>query len=218
MADGKASIPISNNWRVGVDIGGTFTDFVILTPDDKLERIKLLSTPDDYSRAITSGLRDNLSDAARAGVGAFVHGTTVATNAILEETSQKIALITTRGFRDVLELRRARRPHLYELNWEPPAPLVDRELRLEVGGRMDAQGAEVEPLNEADIDACIATLRGAGVAAVSFHRLPVHPWRGLRLPRRHGRHAVDAARSFSARGRGWHAAGEHRGGLRGGGG
>ena len=168
MANRDASTPDSMTWRIGVDIGGTFTDFVILTPDDTLERIKLLSTPDDYSRAITSGLRDNLSDAARAGVSAFVHGTTVATNAILEETSQKIALVTTRGFRDVLELRRARRPHLYELNWEPPAPLVDRELRLEVGGRMDAQGAEVGPLVDADIDACIATLRGAGVAAVAI--------------------------------------------------
>ena len=161
------SAPAARVWRVGVDIGGTFTDFVILTPDARLLRSKLLSTPNDYSRAITSGLLDTLDDAARAGVGAFVHGTTVATNAILEETSQKIALVTTRGFRDVLELRRARRPHLYELNWEPPAPLVERALRLEVGERIDSAGAVVEPLDEADIERCIATLREHDVAAVA---------------------------------------------------
>jgi N-methylhydantoinase A len=154
-------------WRVGVDIGGTFTDFVILTPESRLERIKLLSTPDDYSRAITSGLKDGMSDAARAGVDAFVHGTTVATNAILEETTQKIGLITTRGFRDVLELRRARRPHLYELNWEPPHPLAGRALRLEVSERMDAAGNVIEPLDESGIDRAIETLRNEGVAAVA---------------------------------------------------
>jgi len=162
------SKPAAGHWRVGVDIGGTFTDFVILTPDARLERNKLLSTPDDYSRAITSGLQDSMSDAARAGVEAFVHGTTVATNAILEETAQKIALITTAGFRDVLELRRARRPHLYELNWEPPPPLAGRALRLEVDERIDAAGTVVLPLADADIERAIATLRAAGVSAVAI--------------------------------------------------
>jgi len=155
-------------WRVGADIGGTFTDIIALAEDGALLRVKTPSTVDDYSRGIVEGLRGAMSAAALGATAGVVHGTTVATNAILEEESRSLALITTRGFRDVLELRRSRRPTLYDLRWTPPPVLVDRGLRLEVDERVAIGGETVRPLREEDVAACIEQIRGAGVEAVAI--------------------------------------------------
>jgi N-methylhydantoinase A len=158
---------MSGGWRIGADIGGTFTDIVALSPAGELERIKVLSTVDDYSRGITDALRARLSADALAAVAGVVHGTTVATNAILEQEPRSLALITTRGFRDTLEIRRSRRPTLYDLDWQPPRPLVERRLRLEVEERMTADGSVLVALTEGTVRECIEAIRGEGVEAVA---------------------------------------------------
>ncbi len=152
--------------RVGVDIGGTFTDLVLRTPDGRLIKRKLSSTPDDYARAIVDGITSVAGDAA-ADIDEIVHATTVATNAILERTGAKTALVTTEGFRDVLELRRIRIPLSYDLDWEKPPPLVDRELRFEVTERLDHLGHVLTPLDTAGLDCMAAAMTAAGTEAVA---------------------------------------------------
>jgi N-methylhydantoinase A len=132
--------------RVGVDTGGTFTDLV----GDDGRVVKVPSTPDDPTRALQSALDD-------AGAGApaelLAHGTTVATNALLEGRGGRVALVTTRGFADVIEIARQVRPSLYDPMADRPRPLVERDLRVEVGGRLDAHGRELEALDAASIPA-----------------------------------------------------------------
>ena len=139
--------------RIGIDIGGTFTDLVFLDPGGRVLRAKVLSTPDDYSQGIADGLalamREGLDVPAIAQI---MHGTTVATNALLEGKGARVALITTKGFRDVLEIRRLRMPVLYDIRWRKPAPLVPRRLRYEVDERIDARG---------EVDASARRGRGA---------------------------------------------------------
>lgn len=129
--------------RIGIDVGGTFTDIVIF--DGETWRIdKVPTTPDDQSRAIVDALH-------RLGVPPetpIVHGTTVATNALLERRGARTALITTQGFRDVLAIGRQHRPHLYRLAQHRPPPLVPDEWRLEVPERVGADGRVLEPLDE----------------------------------------------------------------------
>ncbi|MDA1082476.1 MAG: hydantoinase/oxoprolinase family protein [Gemmatimonadetes bacterium] len=167
--------------RVGVDIGGTFTDFVFLRPDGLLDRRKRPSTPADYSRAIVEGIAEYCAKAKLAGssVAEVVHATTVATNAILERKGARTALLTTEGFRDVLELRRIRIPLAYDLGWKKPEPLVERALRLGVRERLDARGAVLAPLDLAAVDAAIEEFQAADVETVAVcflhaYRNPVH--------------------------------------------
>ena len=129
-------------YRLGVDIGGTFTDIVILAPDGTIYSKKILSTPDDYSRAIEDGVVQLLGETGISAdeITEFAHGTTVATNALIERRGVKVALITTRGFRDVLELGRFRSPRLYDFTFRKPDPLVERRLRFEVEERTKRQG------------------------------------------------------------------------------
>src|SRR3990172_5193998 len=103
-------------YRAGVDVGGTFTDVVLMNEAGEVTIKKVLSTPEDYSEGILEG-RD---------IEVVIHGTTIATNAILTHSGAKTGLITTRGFRDVLEFGRIRRPRLYDMEWERPTPLVPR--------------------------------------------------------------------------------------------
>jgi len=163
-----------SSWRIGADIGGTFTDIVVLAPDGALMRIKVLSTVDDYSRGITQALREHLGAGDLAAVTGVVHGTTVATNAILEHRARKLALITTKGFRDTLDLRRSRRPTLYDLDWRPPAPLVERRLRLEVAERVASDGSVLTQLPETDVAQCIETIAGEDVEAIAVCLLNSH--------------------------------------------
>jgi N-methylhydantoinase A len=154
-------------WRIGADIGGTFTDIVALGPGHELRRMKASSTVDDYGRGICDGLAAGLSPAELRAAGEIVHGTTIATNAILEEAPARLALITTEGFRDLLDLRRSRRPTLYDLTWQPPPSLVPRRLRLGVAERIAADGTVITPLDEDSVREAAAVLRSDGVAAVA---------------------------------------------------
>ncbi|WP_448574502.1 hydantoinase/oxoprolinase family protein [Thermomicrobium sp.] len=149
--------------RVGVDTGGTFTDFVVL--DGTGVRLhKEPSTPDDPARAIVRGLE-------RLGVlptvRELLHGSTVATNAILERKGARTALVTTAGFRDVLEIGRQNRPRLYDLRQTKPPPLVPRALRFEVRERLDERGGVLVPLVDDDLHSVVAELRLAGVESVA---------------------------------------------------
>ncbi|MBI4220121.1 MAG: hydantoinase/oxoprolinase family protein, partial [Chloroflexi bacterium] len=169
------------NYRIGVDIGGTFTDLVFAGPDGVFWTKKVSSTPDDYARGILEGTLALLSELKNdpAQVRSIVHGTTVATNAIAEHRGAKTALLTTKGFRDVLELRRLRTPELYSLFYSPPKPLVERRLRLEVDERIGAQGEVVTPLDEATVHAALDRLVEEGVEAIAVcllhsYRNPFH--------------------------------------------
>ncbi len=145
-------------FRVGADIGGTFTDLVLLDASGRCVTRKVSSTPDNYSRAIVEGVLELMAaHGVEAGdMSELVHASTIATNAILEFKGAKTALITTRGFRDVLEMRRLRIPVLYDLQYRKPPPLVPRRLRLEVNERLGARGVVLIPLDEVSIDAAAA--------------------------------------------------------------
>ena len=126
-------------YRLGADIGGTFTDLVIAAPDGGYWTEKLSSTPEDFSIGILEGMERLLAErqVSLGRIDEIVHGTTVATNAVLQQQGARTALITTRGFRDVIELRRMRVPSLYSLLYAPPKPLIERRLRLEVTERVE---------------------------------------------------------------------------------
>jgi N-methylhydantoinase A len=169
-----------NSARIGVDVGGTFTDVILRRADGRATIRKLLSTPPNYDAAVVeavAGLRDG------SHVTGVVHGTTVATNAVLEHRGALTALVTTRGFRDVLELRRLRIPHMYDPMWRKPPPLVPRRLRLEVSERMAADGTVVRPLDEAEAREVAARLREAGVESIAVCLLHsyLHPEHEQRL-------------------------------------
>jgi N-methylhydantoinase A/oxoprolinase/acetone carboxylase beta subunit/N-methylhydantoinase B/oxoprolinase/acetone carboxylase alpha subunit len=157
-------------FRVGIDVGGTFTDIVGLRADGTIISKKILSTPDDYSRGIETGLRALFEEngIAPSDVVELAHGTTVATNAIIERKGARVALLTTKGFRDVLELGRFRSPRLYDLTFRKPPPLVERDLRFEVDERMDGRGASVRPPDLASLAPIARRLAEAGVESVAI--------------------------------------------------
>ena len=128
--------------RLGIDIGGTFTDIVLIGDDGSVLTQKVPSTPGNYAEGIAAGLASLLP----RQISEVVHGTTVATNTILERKGALTGLITTKGFRDVLEIGRLRYPRLYDLTWEKPLPLASRRLRREVEERIGANGEIVQPL------------------------------------------------------------------------
>jgi N-methylhydantoinase A len=171
-------------FRVGVDIGGTFTDIVFLDAEGHVHTKKVSSSVDDYARAIVDGLREVFRETGLAGsdVVEVLHGTTVASNAILELRGARTGLITTAGFRDALEIRRLRMPHLYEIAWDKPVPLVQRYLRQEVRERIDARGEIQIALDPAEVDAALDLLLGEGIEALAVCLLnsyanPVHEQR-----------------------------------------
>jgi N-methylhydantoinase A len=156
-------------YRFSADIGGTFSDVVLVGPDGGYWTRKVPSTPDDFSLGVLSAMGEML---AQAGVVAgkveeVVHGTTVATNAVLEGTGAKTALITTKGFRDVLELRRLRVPFLYNLMYTPPPPIVPRRLRLEVEERIGVDGEVIIQLDLRSVKNAVEFLRSQQVEAVA---------------------------------------------------
>ncbi len=155
--------------RIGVDIGGTFTDIVGLCSDGTVAVEKLLSSVDDYSRSISQGIDALLKRLGLkpGAVSEIVHATTVATNAILEARGARTALITTLGFRDVLDMRRQRRPDMYSLDWTKPTPIVERYLRYEVDERVDGAGKVVRPLDMAGVDAVIDRLKAENVESIA---------------------------------------------------
>src|SRR5437660_812017 len=157
-------------FRAGVDIGGTFTDIVLLGDRGERYTKKVSSTVDDYARAITEGLSQLLAeiDGEARGIAELLHGTTVASNAVLEHKGAKTGLITTKGFRDVLEIRNLRMPRLYDMSWTKPPPLVERRLRTEVDERVNAQGGVDRALDEASVERAVRFLVAEGVEAIAI--------------------------------------------------
>jgi len=169
-------------YRIGFDIGGTFTDFILLDAERRDIRLhKCLTTPADPSIAALEGLGQIVADAGLtlADIGEIVHGTTLVTNALIERRGAKLGLITTKGFRDILEMGTEQRYDIYDLFLQYPEPLVPRSRRLEVAERMDRDGNVVVPL---DVEAVVATARalaaeGCEAIAVGFlhsYRNPAH--------------------------------------------
>jgi N-methylhydantoinase A len=161
---------------VGVDVGGTFTDLILVGPDGKVRIAKVPTTPDNQALGVLQALA--AADADLTGITTINHGTTTTTNALLERKIARTGLITTRGFRDVLELGRRTRPHAYGLlgRFEP---LIPRERRLEVPERITADGAILTPLDEEALRAAIARLLAMGCESLVIHflhsyRNPVH--------------------------------------------
>jgi N-methylhydantoinase A len=156
--------------RVAVDIGGTFTDIVLMSGDGILHESKVSTTTADPSIAVIEGVHALLRELAIApsAVAEVLHGTTVASNTILQRSGAATGLITTRGFRDVLEIGRIRMPEMFDLTWSKPKPLVPRRHRLEVRERIAADGTTVEPLDEQGVLDAARELAAAGIASVAI--------------------------------------------------
>jgi N-methylhydantoinase A len=170
--------------RIGVDVGGTFTDVVAIAADGTETLAKAASTPADQSEGVIAGLQA-LADALGTTLAALlgrteriVHGTTVATNALLERKGARVALLTTEGHRDVIEMREGLKPERYDMRMPAPEPLVPRRLRLPVRERLRADGAVEAPLDAASLNQAIGTLRAEGVDSVAIAFL--HSWRDPR--------------------------------------
>jgi N-methylhydantoinase A len=163
-------MPSATGYRLGVDIGGTFTDVVLLAEDGTLRTRKVLSTPDDYARGVIDGILEALTGARIDAdeVTSVVHATTVASNTVLEGRGARTALVTTEGFRDVLEMRRLRIPVIYDLQYEKPPPLVPRRRRYEIRERMGPRGETWRPLDPESVSAVAQALRDDQVEAIAI--------------------------------------------------
>ncbi len=169
-------------YRIGFDVGGTFTDFTLTeTAGGAVRHVKVPSTPDDPARAIGDGLGRLLAahGAVAEDVAFLGHGTTVATNMVIERRGAVTGLLTTAGFRDVLEIGRQTRPHLYDYSHRRPEPLVPRRRRLQLDERVAAGGEILRPLDEAEARAAIEALRDQGIEALAIallhsYRRPDH--------------------------------------------
>jgi N-methylhydantoinase A len=182
-------------YRIGIDVGGTFTDLVALDAAGRVTLAKAPSTPTDPSLGVMDGL-ERLAEALGVRLGALlehtervVHGTTVATNALLERKGARVGLLTTEGHRDILEMREGLKDDRYDLRQPPPEPLVPRHRRLGVRERIRADGRIAMPLDEASLAAAIAELARAEVDAVAVCYL--HAWRDDR----HERQTAEALRT-----------------------
>src|SRR5215210_681871 len=156
-------------YRVGVDIGGTFTDIVLLGSDGAIHTKKVSSSVENYAQAIVEGLAEVCRESGITGaaIEEIRHGTTVASNAILEHKGARTGLITTKGFRDVLEIRTLRMPRLYDLTWIKPTPLVERYLRKVVDERIDYKGNVERALDPADAERVVGELLAENVEAIA---------------------------------------------------
>ncbi len=162
------------NYKIGIDVGGTFTDFLLTRSDGRSRTYKVLSTPKDPSIATIQGITEMAQDEDLSlgdfltQVEVIVHGTTVTTNAVLTYRGAKTGLLTTRGVRDALEMRRGIREEQYNNRYTIVKPLVPRYLRLPIAGRLDYAGREITPLSEDDIRAGIDVFTGDGLEAVAI--------------------------------------------------
>ncbi|MBS0521218.1 MAG: hydantoinase/oxoprolinase family protein, partial [Proteobacteria bacterium] len=170
--------------KVAIDIGGTFTDIALATAAGVIHQSKISSTPDDPSRAVVEGVAQLLAELGidASAVTEVLHGTTVGSNTILQRSGARTGLITTRGFRDVLEIGRIRMPDMFDLTWDKPKPLVRRRHRLEVTERIAADGSVVTDLVEEDVIAAAKALVADGIEAVAIsyinsYRNPAHEQR-----------------------------------------
>ena len=161
---------MTGGYRFGFDIGGTFTDFVLMNSSTgEISSYKTLTTPADPSRAVMEGWEELLQNAGIDGssVERAIHGTTLITNALIERKGANTALITTKGFRDILEMAKEMRYDIYDLLLVLPEPLVARPLRLEVDERINARGEVLTPLQTSELEVIANTLKDEGVEAVA---------------------------------------------------
>lgn len=178
--------------RIGVDIGGTFTDLVLSDGQGRTWFGKRASTPAQPEQAVLTGIVDILH---RAGLepgdlAEVLHGTTVGSNTLLQQSGACTGLITTKGFRDILEIGRVRTPDMFDLQWDKPAPLVPRRLRREVSERIAADGSVVLPLDEDELRAVGSELAAAGAESIAIcfinsYRNPAHERRADAVLRQH---------------------------------
>ncbi len=175
-------------YRVGVDIGGTFTDLLLVGKEGTAVIGKTLTTPADPSLAVEAALRQaRIPDMAATGErGTLVHGTTLVTNALIERKGAPTALLTTAGFRDALEIGREHRYELYDLNLELPKPLVPRHLRFDIPERIAADGSILQPLDENFVRRLVTELRDKGIRAIGVcylnsFRNPLHERRTAQI-------------------------------------
>jgi len=173
--------------RIGIDTGGTFTDFVLVEAG-RIRTWKEPSTPQDPSLAILAGLRHLAGPATGAEI---IHGSTVATNALLEGKGARVAFVTNRGFEDLLEIGRQSRPALYDLDVERPAAIVPRERRFGLAGRILVDGSVEAPLDARDLERTADMIRAGGAESIAICLL--HSWRNAS-------HEEDAARALSVAG------------------
>ena len=180
-------------YRFGFDIGGTFTDFVMIdAASGRVETYKTLTTPADPAVAVADGWRTLLERAEGTGpdVETAIHATTLITNALIERKGARTALVTTQGFSDILDTQREMRYDIYDLHAPPVQPLVPRGMRWEIPERLNSFGEVVDPLDVTRLDDAIAALRERGVEAIAVcylhaYRNPVHEQQtGARLKER----------------------------------
>ncbi len=183
---------MSGGARIGVDIGGTFTDLVLLDASGTRFSRKVPSTPVNPAEAVITGIELILADAGlTAGdVSEVLHGTTVGSNTLLQKVGAKTGLLTTKGFRDVLEIGRIRTPDMFDLTWDKPLPLVRRQLRREIDERMDARGNVLQPIDQDEVAQVGRELVALGVESVAIcfinsYRNPAHELMAERVLRQH---------------------------------
>lgn len=167
----RASVPESvPEYRIGCDIGGSFTDFILYEAHSgRIETLKVATTPAAPEDGLMQGI-DALAarhPGLRAGLGVLIHGTTLVINAILERKGARTALLTTEGFRDIIETRREIRYDIYDIRQAYPQPIVPRDLRIGVAGRVGADGSEVTPVDPAEVAAVLRDLKLRGIESVS---------------------------------------------------
>src|SRR5689334_4801647 len=160
--------------KVGIDVGGTFTDIVVQDEAGRIEQGKVPSVPGNESQAVIAAL-SLMAERARRPLSTFLgdvavinFGTTVATNAMLQHRGVPTAMLTTKGFRDILELRRGYKEVLFDIRLQPPQPVVPRRWRLVASERIGPDGDVIEPLNEADVRAAAREIREGGIRAVAI--------------------------------------------------
>src|SRR5499433_3887846 len=153
-------------YRVGFDVGGTFTDFVLQSPTGELTTAKRLTTYPDPSAACLAGLDELTATVGWDEIAQVVHGTTLGSNVVIERKARGVGLLTTRGFRDVLIIGREKRYQVYDLQIEKPAPLVPRRRIVEVTERILSDGSVLIPLDEDDTRRQIRTLASLGVTSL----------------------------------------------------
>lgn len=165
----EPSSDVGSQYVIAADIGGTFTDIAMIDDSGELVVRKVLSSTEDLSEAVVQGASEIVDECniQFPKVATLIHACTVATNALLEHKGAKTALLTTKGFRDVLELRRIRVPKLYDIKYIKPAPLVPRNLRFEIDERIDAKGQIVRPLRLLEVEHVIDKLRAESIEAVA---------------------------------------------------
>ena len=174
---------------IGIDVGGTFTDFFFYDcSSGRVETEKLLTSASEPEKSIVEGIRNGLNRLRSTGedIQSIIHGTTLIVNAIIERKGARTGLITTKGFRDIIEARKEKRYDLYDLGLELPAPLVPRRYRIGVTERMDEKGEILTPLDESEVNAAVEHLKSVGVEslAVCFlhsYRSPIHEKRVAEL-------------------------------------